>query len=417
MKFIDNLNKEEYIEFFNNFKYSHFMQSYPWGLAMEETRGKKAVYVGLKDNKNKLVAASLLLKKEMPFGYCYYYASRGYLIDFNDTKLVKTFTEEMKKFLKRTKGIYVKINPEIMYQEINDDGSRIENGKNNFKIFNNLINLGYIHQGFVKLYENNEPRYTFRRYYEKYKSMEEIDNSISKTFMQTVRRSYAYNLKINFDSNVDNFWELNKSNAKKDDFIQYSDNFYKTLYKYGKEYNNLLVFDVSVNGKKLYQDTLDSYNKIKEDFANNLISKKNKADSQDKLTRLEKELDIFKEYKDQGDMVICSLINGIANDMMWTMYIGNNKLGEYLFAVNRIYYETIKYCYEHKYRFLDLYGTVGDVNTKYKNLGGLHAYKKKYGDTYIEFIGEFDLVGNKFMYKVLPKLLGVYRYIRKKISK
>ena len=116
-------------------------------------------------------------------------------------------------------------------------------------------------------------------------------------------------------------------------------------------------------------------------------------------------------------MVICSLINGIANDMMWTMYIGNNKLGEYLFAVNRIYYETIKYCYEHKYRFLDLYGTVGDVNTKYKNLGGLHAYKKKYGDTYIEFIGEFDLVGNKFMYKVLPKLLGVYRYIRKKISK
>ena len=304
-----------------------------------------------------------------------------------------------------------------MYQEINDDGSRIENGKNNFKIFNNLINLGYIHQGFVKLYENNEPRYTFRRYYEKYKSMEEIDNSISKTFMQTVRRSYAYNLKINFDSNVDNFWKLNKSNAKKDDFIQYSDNFYKTLYKYGKEYNNLLVFDVSVNGKKLYQDTLDSYNKIKEDFANNLISKKNKADSQDKLTRLEKELDIFKEYKDQDDMVICSLINGIANDMMWTMYIGNNKLGEYLFAVNRIYYETIKYCYEHKYRFLDLYGTVGDVNTKYKNLGGLHAYKKKYGDTYIEFIGEFDLVGNKFMYKVLPKLLGIYRYIRKKISK
>ena len=122
---------------------------------------------------------------------------------------------------------------------------------------------------------------------------------------------------------------------------------------------------------------------------------------------------MFEPYKEEENLTICSLINGIANDMMWTMYIGNNRLGEYLFAVNRIYFETIEYCFNHNYRFLDLYGTVGDPNTNCKNLKGLHAYKKKFGDTYIEFIGEFDLINKPFIYKILPKLLHIYRKLKK----
>lgn len=413
MVFVDNLSKDEYIDFFNRFPYSHFLQSYAWGEAIKETRGKIPCYVGLKNDKGDIVAAALLLKKTMPFGLCYYYCSRGYLIDFKDKELVKIFTEEMKKYLKRTNGIYVKINPEIMYQEIDKDGNRIEKGKNNIDIYNNLLSLGYKHKGFVKLYENNEPRYTFRRYFEQYHNMDEIKESIFKTFMQTVHRSYSYNLRINFDSDVEHFFELNKANAAKDGFIQYSDDFYKALYKYGKKYGNVLVFDVYVNGQRLYKDTKDALDKINDDFQKGLITKKQKPDALDKVKRLEKELEMFEPYKNEGDMVICSLINGIANDMMWTMYIGNNKLGEDLFAVNRIYYETIQYCFEHHYRFLDLYGTVGDPNTTFKNLGGLHAYKKKYGDTYIEFIGEFDLVNKPIWYAILPGLLKIYRSLKK----
>ena len=54
MKFIENLNTKEYTSFYNKFKDSHFLQSIAWGQAMEETRGKKAVYVGLKDDKENL---------------------------------------------------------------------------------------------------------------------------------------------------------------------------------------------------------------------------------------------------------------------------------------------------------------------------------------------------------------------------
>ena len=141
MKFVENISKKEYTEFYNKFKDSHFLQSTAWGQAMEETRGKKTIYVGLKDENDNLVATALLLKKEMPLGLCYYYCSRGYLVDFKDHKLVKLFTEEIKKYLKKTNAIYIKINPELMYQEIDDNGEKVEGGENNYDVFNNLLTV------------------------------------------------------------------------------------------------------------------------------------------------------------------------------------------------------------------------------------------------------------------------------------
>ena len=79
----------------------------------------------------------------------------------------------------------------------------------------------------------------------------------------------------------------------------------------------------------------------------------------------------------------------------------------------RCYYEAIKDAFNKGYDFFDLFGTPGDPHTTYKNLAKLHDFKRKYGDKYIEFIGEFDLVNKKVLYKMLPTLLGIYRKIRR----
>ena len=73
----------------------------------------------------------------------------------------------------------------------------------------------------------------------------------------------------------------------------------------------------------------------------------------------------------------------------------------------------MKDAYDNKYEYADLFGTVGDPNTKYKNLAGIFEYKRKIGGDLIEFIGEFDLINKPFWYKVLPILLKVYRKIKK----
>ena len=120
---------------------------------------------------------------------------------------------------------------------------------------------------------------------------------------------------------------------------------------------------------------------------------------------------MFKEYK--KETTICSLVCVYTKSGAWSLYIGNNNLGTKTHAVNKIYFESIKDAYENNYDFYDLFGTVGDPKTTYKNLAGLHDFKRKFGGEYLEFIGEFDLVIKPFWYKLLPKLLKIYRKIRR----
>ena len=106
-------------------------------------------------------------------------------------------------------------------------------------------------------------------------------------------------------------------------------------------------------------------------------------------------------------------ICGYTKNGAWTLYIGNDTIGEYTFSINRVYYEAIIDAYNNKYDFIDLFGTVGDPNTNYKNTKGLHEYKRKFGDEYTEFIGEFDLINKPIWYHMLPIMLKIYRIIYK----
>lgn len=411
MKFDSNININEYTDFFNKFKYSHFLQSPSFGIACAKTRNQNMRLIGVRNEKKELIAASLLMEKKTPLNMCYYYAPRGFLMDFNNKKLFDFFTENLKRYLKEKNAIYLKLDPEIILNYLNEDGSIKEKNNEAHEILNNFTKSRFIHKGFNKLYEGNQPRYSFRRYFNKYNSIDEINNSLSKSFFKTVKRSFNYELIVEHDSNIEGFFELNKENAKKDDFIQYPKDFYTILYEESLKNNNIDVVNIYANIKNILNNAEEELIDINKTLINENVKRKN--DLIEKKNRLEKEIKTLEEYKNEEKLLICSMINNMVNKKMWTMYIGNSRLGEYLFGINRVYYETIKYCFENNYEFLDLFGTTGDIKTKYKNLAALHDYKRKFGDEYVEFIGEFDLVNKKLMYKLLPSLLSIYRKVKK----
>ena len=210
MKFIKNLSEKEYQAFWEKTSNNHFMQSYEWGQACKKNRDQIPCYVGLKNDKDELVAAALLLKKKTPLNMCYFYAPRGFTMNFEDNKLLTEFTNGLKNYLKEENAIYLKLDPPLMYQEVNTEGEKVEDGKNNYVIFNNFLNLGYKHKGFNKLYEGNQPRYTFRTYYNKYNSFDEVEKTFSKSFSKPLKRSYNYDIEIYQSDEVKTFHELIK---------------------------------------------------------------------------------------------------------------------------------------------------------------------------------------------------------------
>lgn len=408
MKFIDNVDIKEYREFESNHKKSHFLQSYEWGQFCEYAKKQIPVYVGMKNDENKLVATCLILLKNTPLGFSYGYAPRGFIIDYNNKDLIKEFTLYLKEYMKKNKIIYIKFDPDIKYQDIDENGLKIDNGNNNYELYNYMLKLGYKHTGFYKLYEGNQPRYTFRINLNK--PWEEIEAKFNKSFTKSVKRSYSYNLIIDNNPNIEDFYRLLQNNSTKDSFDPHSKKYYEIFNEEMQKDNNMKYFNISIKPKELLENIkkeLDILNKELE------TSKKNNADIKNKISRLEKEQETFSGIK-EDKLCICSLICTYTKNRAWSLYIGSDELANFTFAVSRSYYEAIKDAYNNHYEFFDLFGTPGDPNTKYKNLAKLHDFKRKFGDEYIEFIGEFDLVNKKLLYKLLPIMLKVYRKLRRK---
>jgi peptidoglycan pentaglycine glycine transferase (the first glycine) len=408
MKFIENVEINRYREFESNHKKSHFLQSYEWGLFCKRAKGQVPCYVGMEDENGNLVATCLILLRKTPFGFSYGYAPRGFILDYNNKDVIKVFTTYLKEYMKNNKIIYIKFDPDIKYQDIDENGNKIDGGENNYELYDYMLSLGYKHTGFYRLYEGNQPRYTFRINLKK--SWEEIEAKFNKSFMKSVKRSYSYNLIVDNDVKVDDFYRLLQSNSSKDDFDPHSLEYYKIFSEEMSKDNNMKYFNISIRPKELLENIskeIDALNKELE------VSKKKEADIKNKVSRLEREKEVFSKI-DKAEVCICSLICTYTKTHAWSLYIGSDDLANFTFAVTRSYYEAIKDAYNNGYEFFDLFGTPGDPNTKYKNLAKLHDFKRKFGDEYIEFIGEFDLVNNKLLYKMLPIMLKVYRKLRRK---
>ena len=104
------IDEKEFTEFAKNYPGRNFYQTVEYGMLMDR-HSFDDYYLALKDDFNNIVAATLILVNKVFIGYKWGYCPRGYLIDFNNFDLVKTFTEKIKIFLKKRNFIFIKLDP------------------------------------------------------------------------------------------------------------------------------------------------------------------------------------------------------------------------------------------------------------------------------------------------------------------
>ena len=302
MKFIQNVEISKYREFENKHKKSHFLQSYEWGQFCKRAKRQIPRYVGMEDNDGNLVATCLILLKYTPFGFSYGYAPRGFVLDYNNKDVIKEFTNYLKQYMKDNKIIYIKFDPDIKYQDIDDDGNKIDGGENNYELYNYMLSLGYKHTGFYKLYEGNQPRYTFR--IDLKKPWEEIEAKFNKSFMKSVKRSYSYNLVVDNDIKIDDFYRLIQSNSSKDDFDPHNLEYYKIFSDEMAKNNNMKYFNISIRPKELLSNISKDIEVLNKELD---VNKKKEVDIKNKIARLEKEKEVFSKI-DKDEVCVCSLL-------------------------------------------------------------------------------------------------------------
>lgn len=426
MNFVTDIPKQKYEKFVKNHKSkSHFLQSYAWGEFSKESRGLIPYYVGMVNDKDELIATALLLKKKLPFGFCYFYCPRGYVIDFLDHQLVKKFTENIVKLIKKEKAIFLKIDPDLIWREEDYKGDAVESKYNCQEIFDNLKKIGFKHQGFTKNFETMQPRYTFRIDLER--PMEEIEARFSKTVKQRIKKgtSLGTMVRIGNRSDIAEFSKLMDMTEDRKDFVSHDMKYYQTLYDIYNKDNKMNLFIGSIDTNKV----IDKYKSEKKELEEKLdklnskdnLSNANKKKEKEMLMRIKKLNEYIEEYlnakENYGDVITLNAHVIIEyGDKAWTLYAGNHNVLTSSQSNYKVYYEHIKYCHDKGIKYYDHFGTIGDLNPKNPRYG-LHIYKKAFGGNYIEFMGEFDYITNHFMYFCFTKLVPLYRKLVKSKAK
>ena len=426
MKLVE-LTEEKFKKYADKHPQISFHQTKEWGHLKEEN-GWKMHLVGLVDDKNKIHAASLLLSKKVPvFNKRMFYSPRGFLIDYSDYDLLKEFTSEVKKYVKANKGIFVKIDPYVSYQERDLLGEIVPDGENNKEGFNNLVKLGYKHFGFNKLQEELQPRWIFVT--DVYgKTLEELMNDMDPKTRQILRKNERELVKcreIGFDE-LDKFKEIMQHTGDRRNFIDRPFKYYQDMYKYLGESGILKILIAEVNLDDLINEidneisNLDKDYKDKEFKYNRDPSKMNKDKYEksqkailDNIDRLTKKKDHNLKLKEENGSVLTlgGILFLIYGDEVLSLVGGSyDKFMEFQSAYT-VHFEGMKMALNNGYKRYNFYGITGDFNPS-NPLFGLYSFKRDFGGKVVELMGEFDLVVSKFYYVLYKVTFKMYHFLK-----
>lgn len=424
MDFIKNVEKKEYEAFAKGYKEkSHFLQSYAWGSFQEKANNRKAHYLGVKDSKGNLIATALLLEKKLYFGYSYFYSPRGFVMDFSNLKLLKFFTENLKNYVKTKKGIFLKLDPDIVIKKTNSLGEEINLDYDWKNIYDYILKLNYKHLGFTQEFELSQPRFTYR--IDLSQGKEKVLNKFNKTTQIRINLSKNFQTKVVVSDikDLDKFYELMKETESRKDFTSYDYNYYENLFKiYNKDHDIKLFLGYFYPKKalKYYKERI-----IKLDQEINDLENKQKAYKHGKITELRNQINQAEEKSEKlkiasqryGEEILLNAhIIIFHNNKAWALYAGNKDELQEMGTNFHTYEEHILDALKNNYQIYDHFGAPGP-KSKDKILEGLSIMKRSFGGDYIEFIGEFDLITNKLMYFIFNHTINFYRKIKRLFKK
>jgi serine/alanine adding enzyme len=406
-EFKSNIDKTEYKKLIEKFPAVAFSQ-YPEWADVKDNWGKSLC--GLFDENGNIVAGALLLIRKLPLGRSIIYSPRGFILDYSDKEVLTAFTDGIKAFAKSVKAISVKIDPFVPNEKKEDlDGNiyPLADFGNSFEdTINNLKELGYKHHGYGKeLGDYFQPRFNMAiPLFDENGATDE--KKLLKTFSKGAR-SYIGNYQKNrgvffetvgVDSDLSEFVRLLSFTEKRQNIHLRNEEYFKKILKaYG---DNAKIYYAKID--------LDVYAQ----YLQKSIDKGENAEKNQKLLD-----DVVRVKGERGQII--SLSTGL---VIFPKKDAKLKVAEYLYAgtdttifpnlctPNGIVYKSACDSLNMGCDYYNLGGVDGDLKSP------LAIFKLKFAPHILEYVGEFDLVINKFFYFGFEKCLPLIKKAIKKIK-
>ncbi len=406
---LTKLTSKEFEKFASKNKYVTFHQKETWG-KLKEVNNWKYELIGLKD-KNEIKAATLLLEQDKA-GFKMFYAPRGFLIDFEDTKLLDEFINKLKEYLKKKKATFIKIDPYVIHKERDINGDVVEGGIDNSSLTDHLKELGFIHHGYnINAEKELQPRWMFTLDL-KDKTEDELMSNMNKQTRKTIKQTIKLGLTMEWidESKLNEYKDITEHTAERRGFIDRPLSYYKNMFKYlGENIKVLMCYLEPDKSIKLFQKEIDTINSYSD------ITEKRKQE----IASYEKKIEELKEVKEKhGDKIPLagSMFISCEKELLNLYGGGYDEFMRYD-AMYGIQWHAIKWAKENNYNLYNFYGIEGNFKKENNPMYGVYEFKKGFGGKVVELIGEFDLPINKFKYKLYKFAFAFYKKSKNMIKR
>ncbi|TDW25102.1 UDP-N-acetylmuramoylpentapeptide-lysine N(6)-alanyltransferase [Breznakia blatticola] len=374
--------------FVKNHELCNLLQSASWAKVKENW---DHVFVGVFDDKT-LVASSLVLIKQLPLGFTMMYTPRGPILDYTDERLVTYFFQELRKFAKKKRCLFVKMDPAIHYQDFHL-GEQPQVEANIDKIMKNAKKAGLIHQGFSKdMSSTIQPRFQANVYQSEFDP--ETFSKSTKKMLATAAKKQVKVEKCGVEK-VGEFSKLMDLTTERKQIALRGESYFRKLLDVYKDDAFLMM--ASLDLESIYAATKARHDKNIEDLANCPENAKKKRFTLEELdaslSRECKELEHWLEVYGTHVYIAGTLVvmYGHTSEIL---YAGMNDEFKRYMAPYATWYESMAMCFTHVAKTCNMGGIDGSLQD------GLTKFKRNFNPMINELIGEFDLPGNTLLYKL-----------------
>lgn len=422
MKF-EELTEKEFEKFSKKHPYANFFQTVE-NAHLRHYYGSEIHYLGVKD-KNKVIAGAMFTINPCMFGKKRFYSPQGLLVDYHDFELLKFFTENLVEYAKKHNAMFIKFEPNVIYQLRDTNGNLYSDYVPDNETINNLKKLGYHHFGFTKDYRFTQSRWNYRL--ELNKEYDDLKKSFSKSTRKNIDTVYEKGLVLRRGKKEDlnDLTELLKATADRKNFQSRDLLYYQRMYEcYG---DNMQIYFAHIDSK-LYLDyakkQLDNQTAKKEEILYKMKKDMVGTKLKNQLTNVESAIEKAKVELEYAENFYKENPNGKDIGGLLSLKSGNEyvTLSSGILAKYKnfkpkylMYNEHILDAYRFGFKYVNFYGISGDFTPK-SPVYGVYEFKRGFNGQVVELVGEFTykISNTYYIYNLLRKLKIVYRRITKK---
>lgn len=419
--YLKELTGKEFSDFAKNFPLKSIYQTAEYAFVMNN-QGYNSIFLGLIDNDQVIAATSINIRPD--HGFKYAYSPRGFLINYEDNKLLSIFTSQIKNYLNSKGIIALKINP-IVVKTVCDFHNQelIPNPKFN-QIFSNFSKLGFVHLGYNNFFEALKPR--FEAIIDLSKPVPQLFKNIKKEYRTKIRSAINNGVEIYKGNNNELHYLYEQTKSRYPRNLKY----FQDCYEYFSNSNMIDYFYTKINTAiylKNIQNKLDEYEQKSSDLNNEIINKakNNPQKLINKKINIDKYLEKYRNelviatnlLRDHPEGIITSTILVVKNNNEVFILIDGHETQYKRFNSKHLLIWSLIEKYA-KMGFIKFnLGGLSNVIIDTKTFTGLNEFKLNFGAIAFEYIGDLELVTNKMNYNIYRNYIPLRKFIVSKFGK